>query len=118
MSIFALVDGNNFFVSCHRAIQSDLEGLPVVVLSHDGGIIIARSNEAKALGIKMAEPVFKVKHIIESKKVICILSNHRLYKDTSASSILKCNSFCAIIGTETRDDSERNCHVKIQASEP
>lgn len=83
MSIFALVDGNNFFVSCHRAIQSDLEGLPVVVLSHDGGIIIARSNEAKALGIKMAEPVFKVKHIIESKKVICILSNHRLYKDTS-----------------------------------
>jgi len=83
MSIFALVDGNNFFVSCHRAIQSDLEGLPVVVLSHDGGIVIARSNEAKALGIKMAEPVFKVKVLIKSKKVICILSNHQLYKNTS-----------------------------------
>lgn len=83
MSIFALVDGNNFFVSCHRAIQPDLEDIPVVVLSHDGGIIIARSNEAKALGIKMAEPLFKVKNIFESNKVICILSNHQLYKNTS-----------------------------------
>ena len=83
MSIFALVDGSNFFVSCHRALQPQLEGKPVVVLSHDGGIIIARSNEAKALGIKMAKPVFKVKNILDSNKVICLLSNHQLYKDTS-----------------------------------
>jgi DNA polymerase V len=83
MSIFALVDGNNFFVSCHRAIQPNLKGKPVVVLSHDGGIIIARSNEAKALGIKMAQPVFKIKRLLDSNNVICLLSNHQLYKDTS-----------------------------------
>ena len=59
MSIFALVDGNNFFVSCHRVIDPKLEGKPVVVLSYDGGIIVARSNKAIALGIKMAEPNFK-----------------------------------------------------------
>ena len=84
MSIFALVDGNNFFVSCHRVIDPKLEGKPVVVLSHDGGIIVARSNEAKALGIKMAEPYFKAKSIIQNNNVICIHCQHDLYKDLSS----------------------------------
>ncbi len=84
MSTFALVDGNNFFVSCHRVIEPSLENKPVVVLSHDGGIIIARSNEAKALGIKMAEPYFKAKHVIQANKVTCILSQHNLYKEMSS----------------------------------
>jgi DNA polymerase V len=83
MSIFALVDGNNFFVSCHRAKQQNLNGIPVVVISHDGGIIIARSDEAKKLGIKMAEPVFKVQKIIDSNNVTCIYTNAQLYKDIS-----------------------------------
>ena len=63
--MFALVDCNKFYVSSERVFEPKLKYSPVVVLSNNDGCIIARSNEAKALGIKMGEPVFKIKHIIE-----------------------------------------------------
>ena len=59
--MIALADCNNFYASCERSIRPELEGKPIVVLSNNDGCIIARSNEAKALGYKMGVPVFKVK---------------------------------------------------------
>lgn len=81
--IFALVDCNNFYASCERVFNPKLEGKPIVVLSNNDGIVIARSNEAKALGIKMATPVFKVQDIIDRHKVNVFSSNYVLYGDMS-----------------------------------
>ena len=81
---FALVDCNNFFVSCERAFQPDLEGKAVVVLSNNDGCIVARSNESKAMGIKMGTPIFKVKNLVDSGKLIVRSSNYTLYGDLSA----------------------------------
>jgi DNA polymerase V len=81
--MFALVDCNNFYVSCERIFNPRLEGIPVVVLSNNDGCIISRSNEAKALGFKMGEPVFKRKDLIEQHKVKVYSSNYALYGDIS-----------------------------------
>ena len=62
--MLGLCDCNNFFVSCERVFRPDLEGRPVVVLSNNDGCIIARSNEAKALGIKMGTPLFQIRDLI------------------------------------------------------
>ena len=59
MSVFALVDGNNFYVSCERVFQPEFEGVPVVVLSNNDGCVVARSAEVKALGVKMGTPVLR-----------------------------------------------------------
>lgn len=82
--IFALVDCNNFFVSCERVFDPRLEGRPVVVLSNNDGCIIARSNEAKALGIAMGEPLFKVRAEIRHHDIKVYSSNYPLYGDMSA----------------------------------
>jgi DNA polymerase V len=81
--MFALVDGNNFYVSCEKVFNPSLEGKPVIVLSNNDGCIISRSNEAKALGIKMAEPVFKRIDIIKQYNVAVFSSNYTLYGDMS-----------------------------------
>ncbi len=78
-----LCDCNNFFVSCQRLFQPDLNGKPVAVLSGNDGCVIARSNEVKALGIKMGVPLFQVKSIIESHNVTLFSANHHLYADIS-----------------------------------
>jgi len=62
--VYALVDGNNFYVSCERVFQPALRGVPVIVLSNNDGCAVARSNEAKALGIKMGDPLFKIMDIV------------------------------------------------------
>ena len=64
--MIALVDCNNFYASCERVFNPKIENKPVVVLSNNDGCVIARSNEAKALGVKMGEPAFKIKHLIEN----------------------------------------------------
>ena len=69
----ALVDCNSFYVSCERLFNPKIRKKPVVVLSNNDGCIISRSNEAKALGIKMGEPYFKAKDIILKNKVIKII---------------------------------------------
>jgi DNA polymerase V len=79
----ALVDCNSFYVSCERLFNTKIRKKPVVVLSNNDGCIISRSNEAKALGIKMGEPYFKAKNIIIRNKVEVFSSNYSLYGDLS-----------------------------------
>lgn len=82
--MYALVDCNNFFVSCERAFQPELEGRPVVVLSNNDGCVVARSNESKAMGIKMGTPFFKVRYLVEQGKLVVRSSNYTLYGDLSS----------------------------------
>jgi len=81
--VFALVDCNNFYASCERIFAPALEGKPVVVLSNNDGCVIARSEEAKQLGIKMGEPVFQIPELIEKNKVHVFSTNYALYGDIS-----------------------------------
>jgi len=81
---FALVDCNNFYASCERVFEPKLERKPIVVLSNNDGCIIARSNEAKALGIKMGAPFFKVKDLVVKNNVVVKSSNYPLYGDMSS----------------------------------
>ncbi len=80
---FALLDCNNFYVSCERVFNPKLIGKPVVVLSNNDGCIIARSNEAKELGIKMGEPYFRCQPLLEHHQVHVFSSNYALYGDMS-----------------------------------
>ena len=79
----ALVDCNSFYVSCERLFKPKIIYKPVVVLSNNDGCVISRSNEAKALGIKMGEPYFKVKELIKKNRVHIFSSNYALYGDLS-----------------------------------
>lgn len=81
--MFALVDCNNFYASCERVFQPSLNGIPVVVLSNNDGCVIARSNEAKAIGINMGVPAFTIEEIIKKNKVAIFSSNYALYGDMS-----------------------------------
>jgi DNA polymerase V len=81
--MYALVDGNNFYVSCERVFRPCLNGKPVVVLSNNDGCAIARSNEAKALGIKMGAPWFQIRHLAESDGLVALSANFALYGDLS-----------------------------------
>ena len=81
--MFALADCNNFFASCERVFRPDLQGKPVIVLSNNDGCAVARSNEAKALGIKMGDPYFKIRNIVEKNGVQVFSGNFPLYGDMS-----------------------------------
>ena len=83
MPAFALVDCNNFFVSCERVFRPELERRPVIVLSNNDGCVISRSEEAKALGIGMAAPFFEVRALVAEHGVTAISANHELYVDFS-----------------------------------
>ncbi|MDP5292461.1 translesion error-prone DNA polymerase V subunit UmuC [Oceanimonas sp. CHS3-5] len=82
--MFALVDCNNFYASCERLFRPDLTGRPIVVLSNNDGCVVARSAEAKALGIPMGTPWFKVKARFERAGGVAFSSNYALYADISA----------------------------------
>jgi len=82
-SLIALVDCNNFYVSCERVFRPDLWHKPVAVLSNNDGCIVARSQEVKNLGIKMATPVHQVKHLIRRHRIHLFSSNYTLYADMS-----------------------------------
>jgi DNA polymerase V len=92
--LIALVDCNNFYASCERVFRPDLEKKPIVVLSNNDGCVIARSNEAKKLGIKMGEPAFKKREVFERNKIKTFSTNFILYGDMSkrVMSILRNNS--------------------------
>lgn len=81
--MFALVDCNNFFASCERVFNPALRDQPIIVLSNNDGCAIARSNEAKKLGIKMGDPYFKIKDMIEKNGIHVFSSNYTLYGDMS-----------------------------------
>jgi DNA polymerase V len=82
--MIALIDCNNFYVSCERAFNPALGGRPVIVLSNNDGCAIARSEEAKALGIKMGTPAFQIKDLIKNSGVQVCSSNYTLYGNISA----------------------------------
>ena len=81
--MYALADCNNFYASCERVFDPSLEGRPVLVLSNNDGCVVARSNEVKALGIGMGQPVFEVRDIIREHAVAVLSSNYTLYDDMS-----------------------------------
>lgn len=81
--MFALIDCNNFYASCERLFRPDLRNTPIVVLSNNDGCVIARSNEAKALGIAMGEPFFKIKALSKQHGIHVFSSNYTLYGDLS-----------------------------------
>jgi len=82
--LFALIDCNDFYVSCERLFQPTLQGKPVVVLSNNDGCVIARSDEAKALGIPMGLPAFQLAARIKEHPIEVYSSNYTLYGDLSA----------------------------------
>jgi len=82
--MFALIDCNNFYASCERVFNPSLNNQPVVVLSNNDGCVIARSNEAKALGIPMGAPAFQIKQLLNKHNIHVFSSNYALYGDMSA----------------------------------
>ena len=82
--LFALCDVNSMYCSCERAFNPRLIGKPVIVLSNNDGNAVARTDEATALGIKMGEPFFKIRHLVKEHGLIALSSNYTLYGDMSA----------------------------------
>jgi DNA polymerase V len=81
--MFALIDGNNFYVSCERVFRPSLCDRPVIVLSNNDGCAIARSNEATALGIRMGHPWFQIREMAETHGLVALSANLALYGDLS-----------------------------------
>ncbi len=94
--MFALVDGNNFYVSCERVFNPRLRDRPVVVLSNNDGCVVARSNEVKALGVKMGTPWFQMKDLARQHGILALSSNYSLYADMSS-------RMMAVLGTYSPD---------------
>ena len=82
-TVFSLVDCNNFYASCEKLFRPDLKHTPVVVLSNNDGCVVARSKEAKVLGLKMGVPLFQVQDEIKKHGIVCFSSNYALYADMS-----------------------------------
>lgn len=108
--MFALVDCNNFYASCERVFRPSLEGKPIVVLSNNDGIIIARSAEAKALGIPMAVPEFKWREFMRKNNVAVFSSNYPLYGDMSARVMLILSRFSADLEIYSIDEAFLGLH--------
>src|SRR5438046_1311515 len=103
--VFALIDCNNFYVSCERVFNPALEGKPVVVMSNNDGCVVARSNEAKALGIPMGILMFKIKNVIKEHKVLTFSSNYTLYADMSRRVMKTLEQFCPDIEFYSIDEA-------------
>lgn len=115
--MFALVDVNSFYASCETIFRPDLQGRPVVVLSNNDGCIIARSAEAKKLGIKMGDPYFKCKDYFRLQGVVCFSSNYELYADMSNRVMTTLEEMCPRVEIYSIDEAfcdltgVRNCRV-------
>lgn len=105
MKYYSLVDVNNFYASCERAFQPRLATCPVVVLSNNDGCIIARSNEAKALGIEMGVPYWEVRSLINEHQVQVFSSNYALYGDMSARVMDILQQHCADVEVYSIDEA-------------
>lgn len=103
--MIALIDGNNFYASCERIFRYDYRNKPVVVLSNNDGCAIARSNEAKALGIPMGEPYFKLKHFEKTHGLIVCSANFVLYGDISNRVVQIVRRYCNDIEVYSVDES-------------
>jgi DNA polymerase V len=105
MTLYALMDCNNFYASCERAFQPQLVGKPIVVLSNNDGCVIARSNEAKALGIAMGVPYWEIKKLIHEHKVHVFSSNYPLYGDMSERIMNIAKDYCGDVEIYSIDES-------------
>lgn len=105
MTTFALVDANNFYVSCERVFRPDLEGVPVGVLSNNDGCFVARSNELKALGVKMGQPLFEVLDLVRRHHVQVFSSNYALYGDMSRRVVAALREFTPALEVYSIDES-------------
>ncbi len=103
--MYGLCDCNNFFVSCERVFNPSLEGRPVVVLSNNDGCVVSRSNEAKALGIKMGQPLFRVREFIKNNNVAVFSANYHLYGDMSERVMTTLRSFVPNIEVYSIDEA-------------
>ncbi|MCK9510746.1 MAG: Y-family DNA polymerase [Pigmentiphaga sp.] len=101
----ALIDGNSFYCSCERVMRPAYEGKPMVVLSNNDGCAIARTAEAKALGIKMGEPWFKIKHLADRDGLIALSANFSLYGDLSARMMSVIGQFAPVQEIYSIDES-------------
>jgi DNA polymerase V len=101
----ALVDCNNFYVSCERLFRPDLRIKPVAVLSNNDGCIVARSQEVKDLGIKMATPVYQVEHLIKQHQIQMFSSNYALYADISSRVMSLLDEFSPNVEVYSIDES-------------
>lgn len=123
--IFALVDCNNFYASCERVFNPKLKGQPIVVLSNNDGCVVARSNEAKALGIGMGVPEFQVRPLLRAHRVHVFSSNYTLYGDMSQRVMETLEQFCpdlevysideaflSLVGFEKRDLTEYGRQIR------
>ena len=103
--MFALVDVNNFYVSCERVFQPQLEHIPMVVLSNNDGCAVARSAEVKALGVKMGTPWFKMKELAREHGILALSSNYTLYGDMSNRATAVLRDFSPDIEVYSVDES-------------
>lgn len=103
--VFALVDCNNFYASCERVFNPRLEGQPIVVLSNNDGCVVARSNEAKALGIGMGVPEFQIRPLLRAHRVQVFSSNYRLYGDMSQRVMETLEQFCPDLEVYSIDEA-------------
>jgi DNA polymerase V len=106
--MYALVDCNNFYVSCERVFQPQYNGKPVVVLSNNDGCIISRSYEAKAIGIPMGAPEFKVRDVIKQHNIKVFSSNYALYGDLSQRVMKILEGFCPSVEVYSIDEAFLN----------
>lgn len=107
------MDCNNFYASCERVFQPRLEGRPIVVLSNNDGCVVARSKEAKELGIRMGEPWFKVEHLAKSKGLVAFSSNYTLYADLSSRVMAVLSTFSPDVEVYSIDE----CFVDLTGQE-
>ncbi len=110
----ALVDANNFYVSCERVFRPDLEGRPVVVLSNNDGCVVARSAEVKALGVAMGTPWFQLQKLAKQEGIIALSSNYTLYADMSNRMMAILSSFSPIQEVYSIDE----CFLDLQGFAP
>ena len=107
MTTYALVDCNNFYASCERVFNPRLEGQPVIILSSNDGCAIARSNEAKELGVKMAQPLYQFTDIVKKHHTQVCSANFHLYTDMSS----RVMQVLADMAPETQPNSIDECFV-------
>lgn len=121
--MYALADCNNFFVSCERVFRPDLRLQPVLVLSNNDGCVISRSNEVKALGIKMGVPLYQIKDVVHKHNIQVFSSNYALYGDMSSRVLSTLRKFSSAVEVYSIDEAfldlrgMENCDFKQYAKE-
>lgn len=105
MSLYGLADCNNFYASCERVFNPRLHARPIVVLSNNDGCVVARSNEAKALGIPMGVPLFQIRDLVRQHKIAVYSSNYALYGDMSRRVMTILQNHCADVEIYSIDEA-------------